>query len=56
MDSKKQEFEIKCRFYPFHYGPFASDFKGMGQVRVKFEKGVPFLPFDQLLSILPQRR
>ncbi|CAL5212325.1 unnamed protein product [Lathyrus oleraceus] len=42
-------------FYPFHYSPFASDFKGMGQVRVNFEKGVPFLPFDQLLSILPQR-
>ncbi|CAI8616212.1 unnamed protein product [Vicia faba] len=42
-------------FYPFHYSPFASDFKGMGQVRVKFEKGVPFLPFDQLLSVLPQR-
>nr|XP_007132482.1 hypothetical protein PHAVU_011G097800g [Phaseolus vulgaris]ESW04476.1 hypothetical protein PHAVU_011G097800g [Phaseolus vulgaris] len=40
-------------FYPFHYGPFASDLKGMGQVRVKFEKGVPFLPLDQLLSVLP---
>ncbi|KAL2984453.1 hypothetical protein AAZX31_12G088900 [Glycine max] len=25
----------------------------MGQVRVKFEKGVPFLPLDQLLSVLP---
>ncbi|XP_022631366.1 5'-3' exoribonuclease 3-like [Vigna radiata var. radiata] len=40
-------------FYPFHYGPFASDLKGMSQVRVKFEKGVPFLPLDQLLSVLP---
>ncbi|KAL5169660.1 5'-3' exoribonuclease 4 [Glycine soja] len=43
-------------FYPFHYGPFASDLKGMGQVRVKFEKGVPFLPRDQLLSVLPPAR
>ncbi|XP_058733351.1 5'-3' exoribonuclease 3-like [Vicia villosa] len=42
-------------FYPFYYSPFASDFKGMGQVTVNFEKGVPFLPFDQLLSVLPQR-
>ncbi|CAI8616211.1 unnamed protein product [Vicia faba] len=42
-------------FYPFYYSPFASDFKGMDQVRVNFEKGVPFLPFDQLLSVLPQR-
>ncbi|CAJ1979109.1 unnamed protein product, partial [Sphenostylis stenocarpa] len=40
-------------FYPFHYGPFASDFKGMGQVRVNFEKGAPFLPIDQLLGVLP---
>ncbi|XP_047155317.1 5'-3' exoribonuclease 3-like [Vigna umbellata] len=40
-------------FYPFHYGPFVSDLKGMSQVRVKFEKGVPFLPLDQLLSVLP---
>ncbi|XP_004506263.1 5'-3' exoribonuclease 3-like [Cicer arietinum] len=42
-------------FYPFHYGPFVSDLKGMSQVRVNFEKGVPFLPFDQLLSVLPPR-
>ncbi|KAL2328421.1 hypothetical protein Fmac_021848 [Flemingia macrophylla] len=40
-------------FYPFHYGPFASDLYGMSQVRVKFEKGIPFSPLDQLLSVLP---
>ncbi|KAL6549292.1 hypothetical protein OROGR_008436 [Orobanche gracilis] len=42
-------------FYPYHYGPFASDLKGMGQVKVNFEKGVPFSPFHQLLSVLPPR-
>ncbi|KAL2328424.1 hypothetical protein Fmac_021851 [Flemingia macrophylla] len=40
-------------FYPFHYGPFASDLYGMGQVRVTFEKGIPFSPLDHLLSVLP---
>ncbi|OIV99264.1 hypothetical protein TanjilG_17074 [Lupinus angustifolius] len=40
-------------FYPDNYGPFASDLKGMGQVRVNFSVGKPFLPFDQLLSVLP---
>ncbi|KAF1899356.1 hypothetical protein Lal_00019484 [Lupinus albus] len=40
-------------FYPYNYGPFASDLKGMGQVRVNFKEGKPFLPFDQLLSVLP---
>ncbi|KAF7842136.1 5'-3' exoribonuclease 3-like [Senna tora] len=42
-------------FYPYNYGPFTSDLKGMSQVRVKFEKGVPFKPFDQLLAVLPPR-
>ncbi|XP_024157116.1 5'-3' exoribonuclease 3 isoform X2 [Rosa chinensis] len=42
-------------FYPFHYGPFASDMKGLAQVKPQFEKGSPFKPIDTLMAVLPPR-
>ena len=40
-------------FYPFHYAPFASDLTDLSSVKVKFDYGQPFQPFEQLLSVLP---
>ncbi|XP_074603428.1 LOW QUALITY PROTEIN: 5'-3' exoribonuclease 2-like [Brevipalpus obovatus] len=41
-------------FYPFHYAPFASDFKDIADVEVKFNrKSTPFQPLKQLMSVFP---
>lgn len=40
-------------FYPHHYAPMISDMTGLAQIRVAFEPGQPFRPFQQLLAVLP---
>ncbi|KAF0759036.1 hypothetical protein AaE_003768, partial [Aphanomyces astaci] len=42
-------------FYPFHYSPMLSDLTDIASIvaSIHFDVGVPFLPFQQLLSTLP---
>uniref|UniRef100_A0A8H7N5M3 5'-3' exoribonuclease n=1 Tax=Bionectria ochroleuca TaxID=29856 RepID=A0A8H7N5M3_BIOOC len=40
-------------YYPYHYAPFAADFKDLGKMNIRFEKGRISRPFEQLMSVLP---
>ncbi|CAL1580188.1 unnamed protein product [Knipowitschia caucasica] len=40
-------------YYPHHYAPFLSDIKNISEFKLTFDLGKPFMPFQQLLAVLP---
>ncbi|XP_067006470.2 5'-3' exoribonuclease 1 [Anabrus simplex] len=40
-------------FYPHHYAPYISDVRKFSDLKLEFDLGEPFLPFQQLLAVLP---
>lgn len=40
-------------YYPHHYAPYISDIRGFSDLKIDFELGQPFRPFEQLLAVLP---
>uniref|UniRef100_A0A8C6HE03 5'-3' exoribonuclease 1 n=1 Tax=Mus spicilegus TaxID=10103 RepID=A0A8C6HE03_MUSSI len=40
-------------YYPYHYAPFLSDIRSISTLKIHFELGKPFKPFEQLLAVLP---
>lgn len=41
------------RYYPYHYAPFLSDVRDIANLKLTFDLGKPFMPFEQLLAVLP---
>ncbi|XP_065560994.1 5'-3' exoribonuclease 1-like [Artemia franciscana] len=40
-------------YFPHHYAPYVSDVKAFEELKLTFELGKPFLPYQQLLGVLP---
>ncbi|KAK3800409.1 hypothetical protein RRG08_052792 [Elysia crispata] len=40
-------------FYSHHYAPYISDIQGFSDLKISFDLSTPFLPFQQLMAVLP---
>lgn len=40
-------------YYPYHYAPYLSDIQNISHLKLKFDLAKPFMPFEQLLAVLP---
>jgi len=40
-------------YYPHHYAPFAEDFVDLEKLKISFDKGTPFRPYEQLMGVMP---
>uniref|UniRef100_A0A1Q3G127 5'-3' exoribonuclease n=1 Tax=Culex tarsalis TaxID=7177 RepID=A0A1Q3G127_CULTA len=40
-------------YFPYHYAPFASDFRSLQNVNKHFDRGTPFKPLQQLMGVFP---
>lgn len=40
-------------YYPYHYAPFLSDIRRIAGLKLTFDLEKPFMPFQQLLAVLP---
>ncbi|KAF4801807.1 5'-3' exoribonuclease 1 isoform X4 [Turdus rufiventris] len=49
----KMGVEVVSEYYPYHYAPYLSDIHNISKLKIKFELGKPFMPFEQLLAVLP---